>query len=615
MDERWISAEQEVLSDGINSAFRPDQIGANQAAWASNLTIRDGKPQSRDFNLIQRATLPKGIVQGVQFFSVDGGMFVLGIWGQLWRILLAGDNVEIDAIPLGFVNSPILPQVWMCETAGSFVIQDGQSDAVIYDGASTRRSDPTINEVPLGRQMVYGNGRLAVAVEGNQVEAGNITDQVFQSELFFVENTYLSGGGAFLFTYDVKALASLPVNNTDTGYGSCIVLGARYANSLSLQITARETWDQIPGFEQVVLPQIGAAGQDAMVAVNQDLYWRDTKGQIWSLRAAQWDQLSPGNSPLNREVRRITDHESPLLLPFTGGIFFENRIFFLASPFFNRFGCASFKCLLSLDCAPLATIRGKSPPAYDGVVEGLNFVRLFTGTPDGEDRAFLISTDDGGDGENRLWEIVTNQYQDASFLSNGTANTLLLTPNPVSTYFESRRFNFDLPKRLKRLMRVDLWPAELRGQVSVTVYWRADNRSQWTAIDTISMDAQMTNNPGQWVDLEAQERGRVMSFTLPDAVDDQDLQPRYVGFGFQVRIAWTGYMLLDRIALWSLPLPESAYSNIPVLVTVPSQNVVTNNSLGYLIPTGGLGGSYTDQNGNPYADSFKIVYTEAPISV
>jgi len=603
----WIPADQTVLNDGINSAFRPDQIGQAQAAWASNISIRDGKPRTRGFGLVQRAILPKGQVQGAGFFSADQGMFILSIWGQLWRLLVNGNNVTIDQIPLGFVNSPIIQQVWMCETAGSFLVQDGQSACIIYDGSVTRRADPTIPEVPIGTMMAYGNGRLAVVVQGagNQVQVGNITSDIFQSELQFTETIYLSGGGSFLFRTPVNALSFLPVNNTDTGYGSLIVLGDKYVNSLGLQITARELWDQIPGFEQVLLPKIGAAGQDAVIGVNQDLYWRDPNGQIWSLRAAQWDALSPGNSPLSREVSRVVGYETTNQLDVSGGIFFNNRILFLASPFNNLFGATSFKYLISLDTAPLSTMRGKSPPSYDGVAEGLQFVKIFAGSPNGVDRAFAISTDP--DGENRLWEIVTNAVADASILSGG------LTQNSITSYYESRRFDWGSPGQKKKLMRLDIWPCELQGVTTITAYYRADNRSQWQPWGpSLTVDAQMTNNAGQWYDLQAQERGRVKSFTMVDGTDAIDQSPLNVGYGFQVRIVWDGYLLMDRIKLWSKPVPETDYSEQGDMVASGLQNVVTNNDISYSIPVGGLGSAYTDQNGNGYVDQNGIPYTKQP---
>jgi len=307
MDTAWIKAEQLSVQDGANSGFRPDQIGTNQIAWGFNMAVRNGKPHTRGFGLVQRAVLPKGIVQGAGYFSA-AGVFIVSIWGQLWRIVPTGSSIAVDPIPLTPRNSSLLRQCWMCETSGSFVVQDGQSAPIIYNGAQARRSNILNNELPVGTAMAYGNGRLAVVVNGNQIGVGNITTGVYQSELQFTEETYLSGGGAFYFSSNVTGLGFLPVNNTDTGFGSLMVFGQRFVNSLQLNITQREQWDQIPGFQQVILPNIGSASQGSIVSINQDLYWRDPQGNIWSLRSSQWDALSPGNAPVSFEMSRIVDY-------------------------------------------------------------------------------------------------------------------------------------------------------------------------------------------------------------------------------------------------------------------------------------------------------------------
>ena len=615
MDASWIPAIQSTVNDGVNSAFRPDQIGNAQMAWASNVSIRDGKMKTRDYKLVQRATLPKGMYQGGSYFSVQDGMFVISIWGQLWRITVNGTVVSVDQIALDSRNSSIIPQVWFCETAGSLVMQDGQSAPIIFDGASARRSNIFGGEVPLGTAMSYGNGRLAVVVGGNTIQVGNITSSLFQSELQFTENTYLSGGGAFYFSQPISGLAFLPVNNTATGFGSLIVLGQRYTDSLHLEITSRETWSQIPGFQQLVLPGIGAAGQYTIVKVNQDLYWRDQRGNIWSLRSAQWGALSPGNSPVSREVARIVDFETKALLQYSSGIFFNNRLYYLASPFYNQYGAASFLDMISLDAAALATMRGKAPPAYDGTCEGLRYVGLLQGQIVDDDRAFVVSTD--LDGENRLWEIVPNEISDYSYITDPAtlsvgSTVAYITPSPVTAYAESRRFLFGDEGKKKQLVRCDLWPSEIQGTVSVTVYYRADNRTQWQLWDTFEVCAEMDNADNQWLDLAAQERGRVKTLTAPDVVDTIDQQRTDIGYGFQVRIAWTGSMLIDRIELWAKgDVPETSYSEVQDLTVSCVQNVVTNNTISYSVPVGGLGGAYTDQNGNVYADQNGVAYTES----
>ena len=612
MDASWKPQDQVVLNDGINSAFRPDQIGQNQAAWAANVTIRDGKPQTRAYKLIQRATLPKGLVQGQGYFSIQGGTFILSIWGQLWRVIISGNRFEVDPIPLAWRNSDTIRQVWMCETSGSFIVQDDQSAPIIYDGSVTRRSDIFNNEVPIGSAMAYGNGRLAVVVDGNNIKVGYITTNTFQSELQFTETGYLSGGGSFFFPQPVNGLAFLPVNNTDTGLGSLIVFGDHFANSLQLNITARELWDQIPGFEQVVLPRIGACNQNTIVEVNQDLYWRDINGNIWSLRSAQWDALSPGNAPVSREVARIVDYETSPLVKYSSAIFFDNRLMFLASPYMNSYGNPSFLDIISLDAAALATMRGKSPPAYDGVANGLSFVGLMEGAINGQDRAFAISSDT--DGENRLWEIVPGAETDAYYLSAGSTNAYTalasLQQQPVTSYVETRRYDFGLPGQKKQVVRVDLWPTEIQDEVTITVYWRADNRTQWQTWGTVSVCARMTNLDNQWLNLAVQERGRMKTLSAPDTIDIIDNQRADMGYGFQLRIAWTGAMLLDRIKVWAkCDIPETSYSEEDDLDGTCLQNVVTNNNISYSIPVGGLGGAYTDQNGDVYVDQYGIPYT------
>ncbi len=606
MNNGWIPSTQTVVNDGVNTNLTPDQIGSAQTAWSANATIRDGKLRTRSYKLVQRATMPKGLVQGAGYFSANNGQLVVSIWGQLYRILVNANNVTIDPIPLAFRNSALKLQAWMCETVGSFLIQDGQSDCIIYDGSSTRRADPSQKEVPLGRQMAYGNGRLCVAVNGNQVKVGNITTDIYQSELSFTETQYLNGGGSFLYPQNLTALAFLPVNNTFSGYGSLLDFGEQFIDSLHLEITQRDQWASKDGFGVVVLPNVGSCAQDVIVRVNQDLYFRDADGQIWSVRSAVSDQNTPGNSPLSREISRIVDFETDVWVPYSSGIYFDGRMMWLASPFMNRFGLPSFKAIISLDAAPLATMRGKTPPAYDGVADGLWFQRICAGKFSGQNRAFVISTDE--DGENRLWEIVARGEADQYFKTED--DVIVVRDSLVTANTETRRYDFGAPPLLKQLMRLDLWPAEIEGENTVQVYYRADNRTKWQFWSEFSCCARMTNADDQWLNLYNQERGRVISLSSPYVNDDIDNQQANVGFGFQIRVVWTGKLLFDRITAWARPLPETAYSNIPDLEIECIRNNVANNEIIYSIPIGGLGATYTDQDDSVYVDSFGVPYTQ-----
>jgi hypothetical protein len=230
------------------------------------------------------------------------------------------------------------------------------------------------------------------------------------------------------------------------------------------------------------------------------------------------------------------------------------------------------------------------------------------GRINGVNRAFVISTDD--DGENRLWEVVPHGTADRYFQAED--NVIVVTENPVGSQFESRRFVFgETPYQIKRL---DLWPAEISGEVAVQVYWRADNRTKWQLWDTFSMCATMTNADNTpLLNLDTQERGRVKSLTAPNVNDDIDNQQADIGFGFQVKVVWQGDMLLDRLKLWAEAKDDTAYSNIPDLQTACVKNSVANNESSYSIPVGGLGSPYTKPDGTAYTDPFGIPYTK-PIS-
>jgi hypothetical protein len=164
----------------------------------------------------------------------------------------------------------------------------------------------------------------------------------------------------------------------------------------------------------------------------------------------------------------------------------------------------------------------------------------------------------------------------------------------------------------KQIKRLDMWPIAIQGPVTITGYWRADNRQQWQYWDSVTFYAQMNNANNEWLNLATQERGRVKSFTAPTVVDTIDQQAADIGYGFQIRLEWSGYLEMDRMQVWAEPKPETQYSEQEDMPSTALQNVVTNNEISYSIPVGGLGSAYNDQAGNVYEDQFEIPYTQQP---
>ena len=559
MQDGWIPEIFTTCEAGVSSAFEPELIPQNQLAWMINGRTRGGKAATRPF-LVQRLILPEGNIQGVSYFSIQNGMIILQVGGRLYRVRISNRTYSYDEIQLPFVGSAKLPYAWMVETVGSIVVQDGQSYPIIYDGSTARRADPTKNEVPLGTAMAFGNGRLWVAVRSNELVAGDIKTRVFQSELKFTESQYFSGGGAFYFPFAINALAFVPASGA-AGYGSLMVFGKNQTHGVRADIAQRDLWPDYPGFIQPILLNTGAASQFSMTEANQDLFWRDGDGGVRSLRTAVVAEAGgPGNTPLSREIARIVDFESEHRLGACSAVLFDNRYLMTASPFINIHNQTSFRDIVSLDFAPLASNRGKAPPAYDGEWDGLNFVRLVKGSFRGEERAFALTTDD--DGNNRLWEIVEEGTRDRYETCSGEDLIQQESPVPMTIEFPSR--DFGDPSTRKRLERCDVYLQNMEGEMTMEVYWRADNFQEWSRWDGINADAQMTDPstvaPHVFLNIKSQERVQIMTYTIPEEMNLITQRAKHVGFMFQIRIVLTGKARVDKTIVYATMLPKEQFA-------------------------------------------------------
>lgn len=582
MRDTWTTEPFDSALGGVSSAVDPRFLNPSQLAWGKNVVVRGGFPGTRPA-FRERLVLPSGIVQGARYFSVQNGMIVTSIAGNLYRLRIGNETFSAESIALDFRNSANLTQCWMCQTVESLIVQDGQSNPIIYNGSSARRANRAEFEVPLGRQMAYGNGRLWVAINQFNVVAGDIRTQSYQSELKFTETTYLSGGGALYFSTGVNGLAFVPtVGGGD--YGTLMIFGTDFAETVRADISSRDLWAQMPGFSSVAFRNIGCASQDSIVEVNQDLYWRDNEGGIRSLRSASSDELGPGNAPISREVSRVVDYESHQYLGTASGIYFDNRLLMTGSPYLNLQGGVSFKNLISLDFAPISTMAGKSAPVYDGAWEGLGIAQLVSGKFDGRNRAFAISSDQ--DGKNRLWEIMASKTSDL-YLSCGDS-IVVKTDSAILSQIEYARRNFGDPRNRKRLIRCDVYVTNLSDEAELSMYWRSDNDQKWRKWDEKVFCAKITDStvtsPHFWKNLSTQQRPQIKTFTIPDSTDKITGWATELGFEFQFKLIWSGGLKIYKVQVHAEKAVDSPYAE-ELGATCLTEDL-TGNELFYDIPTG-----------------------------
>lgn len=544
------------------------------------MSMRGGKAATRP-NIAICTQLPRGLIQGAEFFGVQGGMIVASIAGRIYRIRVNNRTFGVEQVYLEFQNSPIIKQVWMTQTVESLVIQDGQSNPILYDGSTAERA--VAGQVPRGRQMAYGNGRLWVAVNTNEVLAGDIRTNVPGSELAFTEATYLTGGGKLYFPKPITGMSFIPVTG-QSDYGALLVFCAGETKAIRADITSRDDWGKVPGFVTDILRSVGAASQWSITSVNQDLYWRDSNSGIRSIRNALADEAGPGSSPVSREVSRLTDFDSQRQLAYCSAIYHDNRLLMTSSPYLLMNGGVGFKNIISLDFAPLSSMGGKSNPAYNGQWNGLNFVKLVAGEFRGRNRAFALTTDD--EGNNQLWEFGTGNRADLSAVCGDEIST---EENPITCYVEYPLRNFGQNKTRKRLERCDVWLSSVDGEVDLTVEWRADNSVKWLKWDEATTCAKTTDPEGEiphvWKNLVNQERPQFKTFTIPDFTNEIVKYSATVGFEFQIRFSWTGRCRIHRMMVYGELLSNPDYADRSGFEAECIQQDITGNQITYSIPT------------------------------
>lgn len=579
MAKQWLTFNFETAPSGVSTAISPDLLPTGQFAWGMNVSIRGGKPQTRPSQAC-RLFLPPGLVQGMGYFGAQDGMLVVMIEGRPYRIRVGARDFSYENISLPWYNSGIQKQVWMQQTVETLIIQDGQSAPILYNGSSARRASAT--EVPLGRQMAYGHGRLWVAVGNKRLLAGDIRTNQAYSELKFTEVGYLSGGGSLFFPRGISGLAFIPVTGT-TDYGTLLVLGTDYTESIRADITSRDDWQTYPGFETNVLRNIGTASEWSITEVNQDLYWRDSLGGIRSIKSSVLDESGPGNTPISREVSRLVDYDSQSLLNYCSGIFLNNRLLMTSSPYLNTNGGVSHKNLVSLDFAPVSTMQGKSAPGYNGAWSGVHFTHLAAGKFSNVTRGFGISSDE--DGFNRLWELDIRGRDDVTITCGTSAPDEV---NRITAFVEYPRVDFGSPRARKRLERCDVWVSELLGELELRAYWRSDNNQKWTQWDEVEECAVTTDPemeaPHTWKNLLPQQRPQIKTFTIPDGLDEITAFALMVGFQFQIRLEWIGRCKIERTMIRGSALDEPDYADRGALEAECLENDVTDNEIDYRVP-------------------------------
>lgn len=602
LDKNRIFAGYDSLASGMDAGRNPSLIEKDQCANSENMIFRGGVPKTRpgfdnvsisygeigghyDTNgfFVSMTTgdesstvFYQGMFQGAVYYSPGGGKpecIMAMIGGRLFRLtpqfgVMAGTVTDMDVqeIALDKINFPTNPRAYLVQADRFCVIQDGQSKPIIYDGVVARRATDT--EVPVGTIMAYGMGRLVVTVNDNReivfsdlYGSNEDANDPGAAVLSFTETTFLNEGGTASISFALGRISGLhfvPQQDSSVGDGELLAFSEGGISTFQLALP-REEWKQSK-FQRVVLYNVGARGDRAVVSINEDVWFRSNDG--WrSYRQARAEQAGWGHLPMSTEVRTWTDNDTPQWLDYGSAIKFDNRLICTCTPQPNSWR-VFHNGLLSLDFDVLSSFGQASKPAWDGHWTRLRTQQLVQGSFAGVHRAYalgltLTDNEETEQPDFIVREITKDGYRD-------------FEGEPIPWELIPRSMDFDSPFNEKELFGGDYWIDEVADvDTTITFYYRPDQHPVWTfwatlaAVSPVGVAQAIT--PGGVPTLK---ENFVPRRTIPkpaNDVDSADFTGRNMrrGFELQAKITGTGHCALRKLRLHAKQLIEDDKATVP----------------------------------------------------
>lgn len=501
----WMS-----LEGGVDAGRAPTLLEPNMAYSSENIVFRGGHPMPRPGwrKLTENFRNPDhcytldgdnspdlhvegqeastaymhGRFQGAIGYSPHKGedCLMAMINGRLFKIVPRVSESVVTEIELDYRNTVNRPVAYMLQADKWLIVQDGQASAILYDGATAKRSnetssfsgdrlrenrtttyqnDPLKTEVPVGTIMAYGMGRVVLVVNDRDVAFGDLygshdDPDPADSLIKFTERNFLAGGfdAAIPFQQGIATGAIFfPQLDTSTGNGQLMVFAERGASSFFLSLP-RELW-QTSQFQILALLTTGLRGHRSISVVNEDLWFRSEDGYR-SYRQARSEASGWAHVPLSTNVRQFMDVDESKWLKFGSAIYFDNRIIGTCSPYWNRQRPFHTGAVV-VDFDILSSFGTRNKPAWDGHWQKYNsdikISQLVTGKFNGVTRAFIFGVD--AQGLNALYEISHNDRNDFD--------------GPVDFELVSRSFDFSKisqqgnPFMESELYDGDIWLREI----------------------------------------------------------------------------------------------------------------------------------------------------------
>lgn len=425
------------------------------------------------------------------------------------------------------------------------------------------------NELPAAGPMVYyqgrmwyANGRIASAGDIVGGPSGTLPYKFRDAILKVTENPLAVGGDGFSVPSDagnITAMAYTANLDATLGQGPLYIFTRLQVFALAVPVT-RAAWIAAGGQNQpavtVVQIKFGAVSDRCVVHANGDLFYQTLEPAIRSLFVSTRYFSQWGNVGISQNENRVLKFNNRALMPTATGILYDNRMLQGILPVDTPCG-VGFQGIAPLDFDLISTLQQRLPPAWEGMLEGMDILQLLEADYGGLQRGFAIvhSRDDDSI---QLWELTNFSTTDN-------------VDSRVTWYFESPAFTFFKEFDLKELDGMELWLDTLLGTVELKVEYREDANPCWhlwqaTQFCAAASTCEDVDNPVCYPTAPAYCAGYKFPIVLgkpkTDGCSVMTKRPTNRGYQFQVRVTIKGYCRVRALLLFALPIARAPYDGL-----------------------------------------------------
>lgn len=563
----------------VASQEYPTGLKKNQLSWLTNASVRGGGITTRTgWNRIAYDfTGDTGLFQGAAIYTPDADVpyIVMSISGHIYRCRVWADGAVDDISIPGDPNPAAEEQSFFVQGEQFMVIQAGDyvTNPLFWDGVTMWRSTgygvyPGVSQVPPGRCMEYYMGRIWVQIGARNYAAGDIVYgpsgtagyNYRDSILYWTENTYLAGGGAFNVPNQfgaIRAIKHPAAIDSALGEGQLIIFSRDAIYALQVPVDRNE-WQAVDAdnqpLQKVIQLRYGTTAERSVVRINGDLFYSAYDGAR-SLQMAVRNYPDWGQRSISRNINRAWQFNDRTYARFASGVEFDNRFLLTIMPSQTDVGVIH-KGVVVLDFDVITSLQSKLPPAWEGMYEGLQFLQLLEAESGGLQRCFGIirSTDTG---KIEVWELTNYQKNEEG-------------DKRVNWVVETPAYTWGKPFMLKELDTAELWIDKIYGTVDFQVQYRVDQDPCWVdwhlfrlcnARDSCE-DIDAVCYPGSTVTYREGYRATVTMPKPPKRGDANMIRPTTQGYQFQMRILVKGWCRIRGILLHAFPRFKAPYDGL-----------------------------------------------------